>query len=122
MANTTLHKYPDKKWYIFVEPDTFILWQTLLVYLSHLDWTKPYYMGGQVNIGDIRFGQGGNGFVASRLALENVVSLIQAHQEEWEDFTDGHWAGDCVLGKAFKDLGTPLTPSWPIFQGDPIGN
>lgn len=122
MVNRTLHELPDKKWYIFVEPDTFIFWQTLLVYLSILDWTKPYYMGGQIKIGDIEFGQGGNGFVASRPALQNVVSHYQTHQKEWEDFTVGHWAGDCVLGKAFKDSGTPLTHSWPVFQGDDIGD
>lgn len=122
MVNRTLHEYPDKKWYIFVEPDTFIFWQTLLVYLSNLDWTKPYYLGGQINIGSIEFGQGGNGYIISRPALEKVVSHYQAHQKEYEDFTEGHWAGDCVLGKALKDSGTSLTHAWPIFQGDDVGN
>lgn len=37
-------------------------------------------------------------------------------------FTAGHWAGDCVLGKAFKDAGSPLAFEWPIWQGDDIGN
>lgn len=59
MVNKTLHEYPDKKWYIFVEPDTWVFWQTMLVYLSRLDWTKPYYLGGQILIGDVEFGQGG---------------------------------------------------------------
>ncbi|TIA12353.1 hypothetical protein D6C80_06909 [Aureobasidium pullulans] len=105
MVNRTLFEVPDKKWYIFVEPDTFIFWQTLLAYLSHLDWTKPYYLGGQINIGGTEFGQGGNGYVVSRPALEKVVSHYQNHQKEYEDFTEGHWAGDCVLGKALKTLG-----------------
>ncbi|KAH0075934.1 glycosyltransferase family 31 protein, partial [Aureobasidium melanogenum] len=105
MVNGTLHEYPDKKWYIFVEPDTFIFWQNMLVYLSNLDWTKPYYLGGQMQIGDVLFGQGGHEFIVSRPALQNVVTHYQAHQKEYEDFTDGHWAGDCVLGKAFKDSG-----------------
>lgn len=122
MVNRTLHEYPDKKWYIFVEPDTFIFWQNLLVYLSNLDWTKPYYLGGQMQIGDIIFGQGGHGFMVSRPALQNVVAYYQAHQKEYEDFTDGHWAGDCVLGKAFKDSGTQLTWAWPIMQGNDVGN
>lgn len=122
MVNRTLHEYPDKKWYVFVEPDTFIFWQSLLVYLSNLDSTKPYYLGGQINIGSIEFGQGGNGFIVSRPALQNVVTHYQTHQNEYEDFTVGHWAGDCVLGKAFKDSGTPLTRAWPIIQGDDIGN
>jgi hypothetical protein len=122
MVNRTLHEFPEKKWYTFVEPDTFIFWQTQLVYLSHLDWTKPYYIGGQILIGDVEFGQGGNGYIISRPALENVVSHYQAHQREYEDFTGGHWAGDCVLGKALRDSGTSLTRAWPIFQGDDVGN
>ncbi|KAI4762618.1 hypothetical protein E4T52_10743 [Aureobasidium sp. EXF-3400] len=122
MVNRTFYEFPDKKWYIFVEPDTFIFWQTLLVYLSHLDSTKPYYIGGQILIGDVEFGQGGNGYIISRPALEKVVSHYQAHQREYEDFTEDHWAGDCVLGKALKDSGTSLTRAWPIFQGDDVGN
>lgn len=64
----------------------------------------------------------GNGFVVSQIALRNVVSHFQTHQKEWEDFTVEHWAGDCVLGKAFRDSGTSITRSWPIIQGDDPGN
>ena len=34
MIRQTLEKYPDKKWYIFVESDTYIFWSTLLSYLA----------------------------------------------------------------------------------------
>lgn len=47
-----------------------------------------------------------------------VVKHYSAHQAELEAFTDGHWAGDCVLGKAFKEAGVPFTDAWPIMQGD----
>jgi hypothetical protein len=122
MMNRTLHEYPLKKWYVFVETDTFLFWHSLLEYLSRLEWQKPHYLGAQINIGDIAFAHGGAGFVASRPAMEQVVGMFAARQKEWEDFTDGHWAGDCVLGKAFKDSGTRLLGAFPIFQGDPVGN
>lgn len=122
MVNRTLHEYPNMKWYMFAETDTYILWQTLLNYLHALDWTKQYYMGGQIWIGDIEFAHGGASFAVSRPALEKVVAMFEANQKEWEDFTNGHWAGDCVLGKAFADSGTPLMHAWPIWQGDDIGN
>ena len=122
MVNRTLHEYPDMKWYVFIETDTYIFWQTLLNYLAALDWTKPYYVGGQIWIGDIEFGHGGAGFMVSRPALEQVVAEFVERQQYWEDFTNGHWAGDCVLGKTFKDSGTPLLRAWPIWQGDDIGN
>lgn len=47
-----------------------------------------------------------------------VVDFYMAHQKEIEDITDKHWAGDCVLGKVFKDAGVRFTNSWPIFQGN----
>lgn len=122
MMNRTLYEYPDKKWFVFVETDTYVIWQILLQYLSNLDWTKQYYLSGQISIGDIEFAQGGNGFAASRPAMENLSQMFASNQDYWEDFVDNHWAGDCVLGKAFKDSGTPLLHAWPIFQGDPIGD
>ena len=122
LMRKTLRDHPEKHWYIFVETDTFLFWETLLAYLAVLDWKKPYYIGGQTWIGDVEFAHGGSGYLVSRPALERVVKQYEDNQHEWETFTDNHWAGDCVLGKAFKDAGIPLTPAWPIFQGDDIGN
>lgn len=122
LMRKTLRDHPEKHWYIFVETDTFLFWETLLAYIAVLDRTKPYYIGGQTWIGDVEFAHGGSGYLVSRPALERVVKQYEDHQHEWEKFTDNHWAGDCVLGKAFKDAGIPLTPAWPIFQGDDIGN
>jgi hypothetical protein len=122
LLRKTMRDHPAKHWYIFVETDTFLFWETLLAYLAELDWTKPYYIGAQTWIGDVEFAHGGSGYLVSRPALERVVKQYEDNQQEWEKFTDNHWAGDCVLGKAFKDAGIPLTPAWPIFQGDAIGN
>lgn len=121
MVNRTLHEHPDKKWYVFVETDTYVLWQTLLAYLRALDWTQPHYVGGQIWIADVLFAHGGAGFVVSRPALQQVVAMFAADQVGWEEYTNDQWAGDCVLGKAFQDAGAPLTEAWPIWQGDDIG-
>lgn len=122
MVNRTLAEYPNMRWYVFVEVDTYILSQTLHNYLNSLDWQKSYYIGGQMWIGDIVFAHGGTGFAVSRPAMEKVVKMYQETQATWESFTDMHWAGDCVLGRAFADSGTPLTQAWPIWQGDDMGN
>lgn len=118
MVNRTFSEFPDKKWYIFVEADSFIFWRSTLQYLALLDHTKPHYSGSQMFIGDVLFAHGGSGFFVSQPAMKMVVDFYASHQEEIEKFTDGHWAGDCVLGKVFKDAGVPFTNSWPIFQGD----
>jgi hypothetical protein len=121
MARRTLQEYPDKQWYVFTETDTYLFWGTLLAYLAALDPSKPYYLGSQSQIDDVIFAHGGSGFVASRSALTMAVANYTADQEQWETFTADHWAGDCVLGKAFKDSGTSLTWAWPIWQGDKVG-
>jgi hypothetical protein len=116
MINRTFHDYPDMKWYVFVEADSFIFWRSTLRYLKMLDHTKPHYSGSSTYIGDDLFAHGGAGFFVSQAAMRTVVDYYDAHQKEIEDATDKHWAGDCVLGKVFKDVGVPFTNSWPIFQ------
>lgn len=122
MVNMTYHAHPDKKWYMFVETDTYVMWQSVLNYMKALDETKPYYLGGQAWIGDVQFNHGGTGFIVSNPAMKNVVKMFQDRQTEWEEFTDHHWAGDCVLGKAMKDSGSPPLGTWPFWQGDDPGH
>ncbi|KAK5137125.1 hypothetical protein LTR08_000630 [Meristemomyces frigidus] len=118
MVNRTFHEYPEMKWYIFIEADTYIVWPSLLEYLATLDSSSPVYSGVEVYIDTVGFAHGGSGFIVSRPAMRLVVDHFNAHQQELEAFTDGHWAGDCVLGKAFADAGVKLTGAWPIMQGD----
>lgn len=118
MVNRTLHEYPDMKWYVFVEADTHILWASMLQYLAALDSSEPHYTGSQMYIGDVVFAHGGSGFMVSQPAMRLVVERYSIRKREIETFTDGHWAGDCVLGKVFKDAGVKFTDAWPIMQGD----
>ena len=117
IVNRTLYEYPNMKWYIFVESDTYIFWSTALAWINKLDYTQPYYMGAQMQIAEVQFAHGGSGFIVSQAAMRKVVDLFIANQPEWESFTDGHWAGDCVLGKAFVDSGVSMTWARPIIQG-----
>jgi hypothetical protein len=78
--------------------------------------------GGQTLIGDVEFAHGGTEFLVSRRAFKMVVAEYVGNKSEWEAFTSGHWAGDCVLGKTFRDAGAPLAAAWPIWQGDEVGD
>jgi hypothetical protein len=122
MMRKTLELHPKKKWYVFVEADTYIFWSSLLAYTAALDPDIPHYIGGQNSVGNIEFAHGGTGFLVSRPALEKVVAEYVAHKSDWGELTKEHWCGDCVLGKAFKDAGVPLAAAWPIWQGDTVGN
>ncbi|KYG41775.1 glycosyltransferase family 31 protein [Acidomyces richmondensis BFW] len=118
MVNKTLHERPNMKWYVFIEADSFLLWSMLQQYLATLDPDKLIYSGSQMFIAGVLFAHGGSGFIVSRPAVEKVVAHYALHKAEIEEFTNEHWAGDCVLGKAFIDSGVPFTNAWPAFQGD----
>ncbi|KAM0719536.1 hypothetical protein Q7P37_003666 [Cladosporium fusiforme] len=117
MAVRTLELHPEKKWYVFVEPDTYLIWSNLLDWLRHLDPSEPLYYGSEVQIDQDVFAHGGSSFVISRPALQRVADLYTQNPSEWHAATSAHWAGDCILGKALKETGTPLTWAWPMFQG-----
>ncbi|OTA57989.1 glycosyltransferase family 31 protein [Hypoxylon sp. EC38] len=122
LAEKALHQRPDAKWYIFIESDTYMLWQTLLEWLSHFDSSKPHYMGMQMQIGDVVFAYGGGGFAVSNPALKKVVAHRRENLKFYDDFTAAHWAGDCVLGKAMADAGVNLLWSFPTIAGDQPGD
>ncbi|KAI1767051.1 glycosyltransferase family 31 protein [Hypoxylon sp. FL1150] len=118
LAEKALVAKPDAKWYFFIESDTYVFWQTLLEWLAHFDSSKPHYLGMQMQIGDVVFAYGGAGFAISNPALKKVVEHRRANLKFYDDFTGGHWAGDCVLGKAIADSGTNLLWSFPTLTGD----
>lgn len=118
MVNETLVEHPNMTWYVFMEADSFILWSTLLQYLGTVDSTKAIYAGKQMLISGDVFAHGGSAFVVSQPAMRTVVDYYTAHKAEIEKLTNGHWAGDCVLGKTFTDSGVPFTNAWPAFQVD----
>jgi hypothetical protein len=114
------HK-PDAKWFVFMEADTYFSWSTLLVWLSHFDPSKPHYIGTETQIADVIFAHGGSGFVISNPAMKLVADEYTKRADELHEYTDAHWAGDCVLGKVLSNVGVQLSYSWPILQNSNIG-
>jgi len=117
MAARALDLHPDKKWYVFVEPDTYLVWSNLLAWLQRLDASEPLYYGSEVQIDKDIFAHGGSSFVISNPALKRVAALYKENAADWHALTSAHWAGDCILGKALAESGTPLTWTWPMIQG-----
>ncbi|CZT25788.1 uncharacterized protein RCC_11457 [Ramularia collo-cygni] len=117
MINRTLEMYPTKKWYLFVEPDTYVVWSNFLRWIQELDPSKPAYYGSENLIGEDLFAHGGSAFLLSRPALQNGVEVYRSNTTGHHAMTGTHWAGDCVLGITLKEAGVPLTWTWPMFQG-----
>ncbi|KAI1774449.1 hypothetical protein F4818DRAFT_419961 [Hypoxylon cercidicola] len=118
MVDRALQRRPDAKWYVFIEADTYMIWQNMLEYLSKFDDKQPYYIGKHMYIGEVLFAHGGSGFALSNPAMRKVASYWRAHLEEFDHYTRDEWAGDMVLGKALKDVGIGLFPAFPHLQGD----
>lgn len=43
------------KWFVFIEPDTYMMWPNLLEYLLKFEASKPYYICKHMYIGDVLF-------------------------------------------------------------------
>ncbi|KAJ5886653.1 uncharacterized protein N7473_009327 [Penicillium subrubescens] len=121
MAQEALRHQPNAKWFVFMEADTYISWPTLLAWLSHFDHNKPWYLGTETQIADVIFAHGGSGFMLSNPALQLATEEYAARRTELHQYTNEHWAGDCVLGKVLADAGVNLHFSWPILQNSNIG-
>ncbi|KAK8130790.1 hypothetical protein PG999_003170 [Apiospora kogelbergensis] len=81
MVERALSHRPDAKWFVFVEGDTYLVWQNMLEWLSKFDHRQPHYLGKHMYIGD------------------KVTQKWRENKAEIEAYTAQEWAGDMVLGK-----------------------
>jgi hypothetical protein len=118
IAEKSLAHRPDAKWYLFIEADSYVLWPALLEWLSHFDHLQPHYIGLQMQIGEVVFAYGGAGIILSNVALRKLVKHWRSNLKQYDEYTAGHWAGDCILGKVLADAGVGLLWAWPNLFGD----
>ncbi|KAJ5116307.1 hypothetical protein N7456_000655 [Penicillium angulare] len=121
MAQEALAYKSNAKWFVFIEADTYVSWPTLLSWLAGFDPKKPWYIGTETQIAETIFAHGGSGFMLSKPALKAAVTEYKSRKHELHLYTDGHWAGDCVLGRVLADAGVNLHFSWPILQNSNLG-
>ncbi|KAF2476123.1 uncharacterized protein BDR25DRAFT_379809 [Lindgomyces ingoldianus] len=118
MIDHAYRKMPRAKWYVFIEADTYLVWNNILEYLSNFDARKHYYIGKHLYINDVQFGYGGAGFILSNPAMRKVSEHRSVRIQDYEEFTATHWVGDCALGKVLEDIKVPLHRAYPHLQGD----
>ncbi|KAI1109441.1 glycosyltransferase family 31 protein [Nemania sp. NC0429] len=120
MVTRALEHRPDAQWFVFIEPDTYMIWQNMLKYLSQYDASKPYYLGKFMYIGKVLFGHGGSGFVISNPAMKMVSKHFAENQDWFNEYTAKEWAGDMILGRAMADIGIKLVSASPHVQIDSL--
>lgn len=97
--------WPDAKWYIYMEDDTYLFLPNVLSYLSTFDWREPHYLGSYAAKSDVIFAHGGAGFAISRAAWKKSFGRNANMSQDFEKYTADHCCGDQVLGRALNEYG-----------------
>nr|AGU10910.1 hypothetical protein [uncultured organism] len=119
MVEEAFQMRPNAKWYVFMETDSYIVWNNLVEWLSALNPTKPLYLGAAVFIGDTAFGHGGSGYVLSSAAMNRLLGPEQPQglAAKWDLEMHKHCCGDLALALALKDKGINVQGAHPLLNG-----
>lgn len=93
LAKKAYSQHPTSPWYMFIECDTYVFWDTLLAWLAHFDHTQPFYIGRQMHLGANLFAYGGAGILISNPAMRILVEKYTSNTEFYNNFTISEWAG-----------------------------
>lgn len=120
MLIDTYHMRPDKKWYVFVETDTYVVWSNLLQWIdTRLDATKALYLGSPAALGSQIFAHGGSGYILSGVAMHDFIGRNPEMAEEFDATVKDSCCGDAHLAKFLEEKGNiKVTGVWPMINGE----
>jgi hypothetical protein len=126
---------PGAKWFVFIEADTYVVWDTLFHLLERYRYSEPLYMGSPtlgrpMETGEKTwFAYGGAGFVLSAAAVQKLVErktgpdgnyTEPSISERYVGLVKEDCCGDSVLGYALANKGIKLSGLFPIFNPHPL--
>lgn len=126
MVEKAYELQPKADWYIFLEIDTYIFWDTMFRLLSQYKPSQPHLIGAPVPGSRAgHFSYGGAGIVMSRGLMKQYIkpnlfdnSVPSVKYEEWAR-TDGY--GDITLANVIFDrTGVTMKRLWPTFNGEEL--
>lgn len=97
--------WPDVKWYLYTEDDTYMFLPNVLLYLSKYDHRESHWLGGLGEKLGTTFAHGGSGFALSRAAWEQSFGTGGDLVKKYQGFVDEACCGDYALGKVLNDFG-----------------
>lgn len=79
--------FPDAKWTVGVDDDTYVIWDNLLAFLSMLEHTKPLYIGAPCMMppSEIVFAHGGSVVVTSQAAMRQRFIEKTEGLRRWQE-------------------------------------
>lgn len=118
MLEKTWKMRRGRKWYVFIEADTYLVQTNLLLWLAKMDHTKPLYMGSPTYIGGDAFSHGGSGYILSGEALKQFADGDEGIAQRHDKGMVGEQFGDYALMKGLKEKGVEFTKVWPMLQAE----
>lgn len=110
-----LHAYntnPNLDWYIFMDADSYIMFDNLMAYLQTLNPNKPYYLGSVAMYNDEPFNHGGSGVIISRKAMEKTFGEHPEWVTEAEEKTIESCCGDYMVAHVMQQADIHPPYSW----------
>lgn len=115
-------RMPEKKWYVILDDDTFVIAPSLKAFLGHLDYKEPYYIGHAVGDYRARFAHGGSAIVISGAAMKQLFARRDIVKAAYIASLDEKW-GDRLVAKTFQKVGIYLNERYSTyFSGEPPAN
>ena len=120
---------PGRKWYVFYESDTYIVWDNLFRLLDNFDPDHPLYFGSPSPGREKSwFAYGGTGYVLSRAAVKALLARRSSDEgdfvepslsQRWREIISSDCCGDSVLGWALIHAKVNISGLWPMFNPHP---
>jgi len=118
MLEETWKMQPHRKWYIFIEADTYLVRTNLLLWLQRRDPSQLIYYGSPTYVNGEGFAHGGSGVVLSGAALSKFAENDQGVAARYDNMLQSEAFGDYVLMKALQDKGIAFSGRWPMLQAE----
>ncbi|KAL9615613.1 MAG: hypothetical protein Q9160_009368, partial [Pyrenula sp. 1 TL-2023] len=110
---------PQKKWYILMDDDTYIIKPSMRLLLQHLDPDVPQYVGNPVGDYKARFAHGGSSIIFSRPVLQKLfVQSPKVVSAAYSASLTETW-GDKLVATTLLKLGIYLDERYErLFNGE----
>ncbi|PHH72877.1 hypothetical protein CDD80_4201 [Ophiocordyceps camponoti-rufipedis] len=95
---------PDKKWYMILDDDTYLVRPSLELLLSHLDPSEAQYLGNVVGDYKGRFAHGGSAVLLSAQTLRSLLGRADVVSRAYAESLDETW-GDRLVATTLQKLG-----------------
>jgi hypothetical protein len=114
-----------RKWYIFLDTDTFVNWDNMFALLEHLDSEQRMYVGSPVWLPGLQFAHGGSAYALSSAALDALdhpaIDPEGPFHSQFGYNTTELCCGDEALARVLKKNGVRLKGYWPMLNGEVPG-